>query len=180
MKKIVIIICICFQFGTAIAQDIYVSKDAVISFFSKTPLEDIDATTKTAVSALNIKTKAIYFKVEIKKFKFKKKLMQEHFNENYLESDKFPIAEFTGNLANQVDVSKDGNYNMDVIGKLTIHGVTKEYKTKALVIVKNGKIIAQAKLPVRLADHNIEIPTLVTKQIAEIVDITITATYIKK
>jgi polyisoprenoid-binding protein YceI len=180
MKKIILSILAIASFQFANAQDVYVSKDAQIAFFSKTPVEDIDATTKTAVSALNVKSKAIYFKVEINKFKFKKKLMQEHFNENYLESEKYPTAEFTGALANPIDMSKDGNYNIDVAGKLTMHGVTKDYKTKALVVVKAGKIVAQSKFKVALSDHNIKIPTLVVKQIAETIDITITATYIKK
>ncbi len=180
MKKIFLTLIALATITISQAQDLYVSPNAVISFFSKTPAEDIDATTKTAVSALNIKSKAIYFKVEINKFKFKKKLMQEHFNENYMETPKYPIAEFTGTLANPIDVSKDGNYNIDVTGKLTMHGVTNEYKTKALVVVKGGKILAQSKFTVALKDHDIKIPTLVIKQIAENIDITITATYEKK
>ncbi len=178
MKKIILsIITILALHNLAQAQDVYVSKNGVISFFSKTPIEDIDATANTAVSAINIKTNAIYFNVKINQFKFKKKLMQEHFNENYLESDKYPNAEFSGTLSTPIDINKNGTYTTDVSGKLTIHGVTKEYTTKATIIVKDKNFVGQAKFDVLLADHKIKIPSVVTKQIAEKINITITSAY---
>jgi len=140
-------------------------------------MEDIDATTTKGVSAINVKTGAVYFKVAVNSFKFKKSLMEEHFNENYLESDKYPNAEFKGKITDNVDLHKDGTYNVTVEGTLSMHGVDKVYREKATVIVTDGKPAASTKFNVHLADHNIKIPTLVVKNIAEVVEVTVKANY---
>ncbi len=178
MKRILIAFLLAAGLSSAAhAQDIWMSKNAEISFFSKAPLEDIDAVSKKAASAINTQTHAVYFKVPITSFEFKKKLMQEHFNENYMESDKYPDAEFNGKIADEADLSKDGVYTVTCSGKLTIHGVTKDYSTKGTVAVKNGKMVVNATFKVKIKDHNIEIPKMVTKNIAEVVDVTVNAGY---
>ncbi|RPE14001.1 YceI family protein [Chitinophaga lutea] len=161
----------------AAAQDVYSCRNATFRFFSSAPMEDIEATTKQGVSAINVKTKTVYFKVPINTFQFRKKLMQEHFNENYLESEKYPFAEFKGKVLDEVDLTKDGSYPVTVEGALNIHGVTKNYREKGTLTVKGGKINASAKFNVRVADHNIKIPTLVIKNIAEVVEVTVNADY---
>jgi len=161
----------------AISQDIYSCRSAGFSFFSSAPLEDIEAKTDKGVSALNIKTKVIYFKVPVNTFQFRKKLMQEHFNENYLETEKFPYAEFKGKIAEEVDLTKPGTYEVTVDGILTMHGVDKNYREKGSITVQNGKLLASAKFKVRVADHHIKIPSLVVKNVAETVDVTVTANY---
>src|SRR5688500_16222954 len=114
--------------GAVQAQDRFFSKSAKVIFVSKAPLEDIDAVNKTAAAVLDTKTGAIQFSLSMKAFEFEKALMQEHFNENYVESDKFPKADFKGSVVNnsEVNYSKPGTYTVVVKGKLTMHGVTKE------------------------------------------------------
>lgn len=161
----------------AYSQDVYSCRSASFSFFSSAPLEDIEAKTSKGVGAINVKTGAVYFKVPINTFQFRKKLMQEHFNENYMESDKYPHAEFKGKILEPIDLSKNGAFNVTVDGLLSIHGVDKNYKEKGTITVQDGKLTANAKFNVHVADHQIKIPTLVVKNIAEVVEVTVTAAY---
>ncbi|KAA2245799.1 YceI family protein [Chitinophaga agrisoli] len=162
----------------AFGQDVYSCRNANLSFFSSAPLEDIEAKTDKGVAAINAKTGAIYFKVPVNTFQFKKKLMQEHFNENYLETEKYPWAEFKGKLSGPIDCTKNGTYDVTVDGNMTIHGVQKAYTEKGTVTVNNGQLTATCKFNVKLEDHKIKIPTLVIKNIAEVVEVTVNATYI--
>ncbi|CAL1521582.1 YceI family protein [Chitinophaga sp. MM2321] len=168
--------CLLLSFH-GFAQDVFSCRNTSLSFFSAAPLEDIEARTDKGVSAINIKTKAIYFKVPISSFQFKKKLMQEHFNENYLESDKYPFAEFKGKINDEIDFSKDGTYNVTVEGTLNMHGVDKVYREKGTITVQGGNIAATSKFNIHIADHQISIPKLVIRNIAEVVDVTVNALY---
>ncbi|WP_291912929.1 YceI family protein [Chitinophaga sp. CB10] len=158
-------------------QDIYTAKGAGISFFSSAPLEDIEAKTNKAVSAINIKTKAIYFKVPIASFDFDERLMQQHFNSTYMESDKYPNAEFKGKILDEVDLSVAGTYNVTVEGTLNLHGVDKTYREKGTITVSGNALQLNARFNVKLADHKVKIPTIVVKNIAEQVAVTVNATY---
>lgn len=156
-----------------------VSKETNITFFSSAPLEDIEAKSSLAASAINIKTGDIIFRVKNTSFQFDKKLMQEHFNENYMESDKYPLSEFKGKIEGIEKLSQEGTYTLNVSGMLQIHGVTKPYTTAAQFHIKNGAIQATANFPVKLADHKITIPSIVGKKIAETVKIKVEGTYKK-
>src|SRR5690606_29851446 len=103
----------------------YLTRSGKVTFFSSTPLEAIEAFNNEAASVMDAKTGDIVFQVPIRSFKFENALMQEHFNENYLESSKYPKAEFKGKITdiNKVNFSKDGTYNVTSKGNLTIHGV---------------------------------------------------------
>jgi hypothetical protein len=158
-------------------QDILISKNASVTFFSSTVVEDIEATSTTANSVLDTKSGNIIFRVNNTSFQFRKKLMQEHFNENYMESDKYPYSEFKGKITDNVDLSKDGNYTVNVVGNLNVHGVTKTYQTKATLSVSQGITTAKATFRVRIEDHKIKIPTIVFKNIAEFVDVRVSAVY---
>lgn len=147
-----------------------------IHFFSEAPLENIEADAKEFVAVLNPVNRKFAFSVLITKFKFEKSLMQEHFNENYMESEKYPKGTFSGTINENVDLLKDSTYNVTVTGKLNIHGVEKERTMDATVKVKGGKMDISSKFKVKLADHNIEIPSMVVKNIAEVIDVDITAT----
>ncbi|AWO02298.1 YceI family protein [Chitinophaga alhagiae] len=177
MKQLFSLAITFLLLGRLAAQDVYSCRNATLGFFSSAPLEDIEAKTSQGASAINIKTKAVYFKVPINTFQFKKKLMQEHFNENYLESDKYPHAEFKGKILEAVDLTQNGTYPVTVEGALNIHGVTRNYREKGTITVQNGKINATAKFTVRVADHKIKIPTLVVKNIAEVVEVSVNADY---
>ncbi|RPD40039.1 YceI family protein [Chitinophaga barathri] len=178
MKKLLIIGCLLCSCFAGFAQDIQSCRNVMFRFYSSAPMEDIEAKTTQGVSAINTATKAVYFKVPINTFQFKKKLMQEHFNENYLESDKYPHAEFKGKVLENPDLTKDGVYPVTVEGNMLIHGVNKTYKEKGTLTVQNGKLSAKAVFNVRVADHKIKIPSLVIKNIAEVVEVTVEATYL--
>ena len=125
MKKLLVLI-ITIAANTGMFAQIYIAKTCEISFFSSSPLENIEAINKAAKPLLNIATNDIQIKIAISAFVFAKPLMQEHFNENYMESDKFPNAIFKGKINEKLDWTKDGEYKVTVTGKLSIHGVEKD------------------------------------------------------
>lgn len=159
------------------AQQIYISRNASVSFFSSTVVEDIEGKSTTASAALDIKSKNIVVKVSNTSFQFKKKLMQEHFNENYMESDQFPYSIFNGKITDDVDLSKEGTFNVNVSGTLSVHGISKPYQTKAAITVEKGVISAKTVFKVKIEDHQIKIPSLVFKNIAEYVEVRISAVF---
>ena len=163
--------------GTVQAQDRFFTKSAKIVFVSKAPLEDIDATNKTATAVLDKKSGALQFSLSMKGFEFEKALMQEHFNENYVESDKFPKAEFKGSVVNnaEVDYSKPGSYPVVVKGKLTIHGVTKEVATNGVLKVNADHIRAESTFNIQLSDFDIKVPSVVKDKISNNIKISVDA-----
>ena len=162
-----------FQAG----QDTYVCKNAKISLYSSAPIEDIKAETSSGVSIFNNSTGELDFSVSIQSFQFEKSLMQEHFNSDYMESDKFPKASFKGTIKEHVDVSKDGTYPVTVAGDLTVHGVTQKRTIPGTLTVKEGTITMTSQFMVKCADHHIKIPSLVFHNIAESIQMNVSATY---
>jgi len=156
------------------------AKNAQIRFFSSTPLEDIDALNSYTAGAINAKTGRIFFKAMMKSFKFEKALMQEHFNENYVESDRYPTAEFDGIIQNVPDLSKDGNYDVVIKGQLLLHGTKVSREIKASLIVKNDRIESKSVFLVPCHEHNIKIPNVTRKNISDNVEVTIKANFIPK
>lgn len=175
--KLILILLLVFA-GNIYAQK-YISKTSHVWFFSHTPMEDIEAHNHQAVSILDPQTGDLQFSLLVKSFEFKVALMQEHFNENYMESNTFPKAGFKGKITNldQIDFKKDGNYKVMVTGDLTIHGVAKGITTEGTIEVLNGKVSAKAKFAVAPSDYNIVIPSVVENKIAKQVDITIESKY---
>lgn len=157
------------------AQDKYFTKSGKINFYSVAPLEDIEAKHKSAVAVLDTKTGALQFSALIKGFEFENAEMQQHFNEDYLESDKFPKSEFKGQILNNATVNyqKQGTYPVQVKGTLSIHGVNKEVQTPGTIKVDGDGLKAAATFNVQVADYNIKIPSLVKDKIAKSVKITI-------
>lgn len=179
MRLLFFSILLAFTGHAATAQDRLVSRNGIISFYSKTQLENIEAHSQTAVSVLDKQTGQVEFSVLIKSFTFEKALMQEHFNENYLESDKFPKSVFKGRIddLSKVDFTKDGKYTASVTGLLTIHGETKMVTAPASFTVLNVKTLANAEFNVTLADYKISIPALVKDKISKTVKIAVELTY---
>lgn len=157
----------------------YFTRDGEVSFFSEAPLEKIEAHNSKATSVIDISTGRMEFAILIKAFQFEKALMQEHFNENYMESDKYPKATFKGNIANfeSLDLTKDGEYEVAVKGDLTIHGETKSIETPGIFVIKGGQISAISTFDVTVADYKIEIPSIVRDNIAKTVTINIAVDY---
>jgi len=175
MKYIAIILLVWF--GSQTGQEIYVCKNVNVSLFSKAPLEDIAATSTKGTSVFNAATGDLAFSVPIRSFQFEKSLMQEHFNENYLESDKYPNAAFKGKLKEKIDVSKNGTYPVTVAGVLDVHGVKQSRTVTGIITIKNGTLSLSSEFQVLCKDHQIEIPQLVFKKIAERIDLKVAGTY---
>jgi len=152
------------------------TKTGSITFFSHTQLEDIKAQTSQATVIFDAVSGEFNTKVLIQSFHFKKKLMQEHFNENYMESSKYPEAVFIGIISNikNIDFTKDSSYKINCSGKLTMHGVTKDVTCNngTLKINNNTEATIKAKFSVLLKDFNIEIPKLHKNNISETIEIT--------
>jgi hypothetical protein len=172
MKKIIALLALIAIINTAEAQDKFFTKSGKIKFDAteKNSPENIDAINNSVTCVLDTKTGNFQFAVLMKGFEFDRALMMEHFNENYMESDKFPKAEFRGQIVNNspANYQKNGTYDVVVKGKMTMHGETKEIETKGKIIVQNGSLNAVADFQVALADYKIAIPTLVADKVAKI------------
>lgn len=158
MKGLTFLIAATLLSTTLSAQDKFFTKTGKISFYSKAIIENIEAHNRSVTCVMDTKTGLLQFSVPIKGFEFEKALMQEHFNENYLESDKFPRAEFKGQIVNNgdIDYSKDGVYNAKVKGKLTIHGQTNDVETDGKVTKEGNKLTITSDFNVRLPDYKIK------------------------
>ena len=181
MKKIVLISALLIVSFAANAQ-LYFTKTGTIKFDSHTSLEDIKAENRKVVSMLNSTTGALEFSLLMKGFDFTNQLMEDHFNESYAESDKYPKASFKGTVTDisKVDFTKDGSYKVNYAGKLTIKNISKDVTGTAIIVVKGGKVTATSALKVKPKDYNIEIPATAGAKIAEEITVDIIMDYTKK
>jgi polyisoprenoid-binding protein YceI len=161
--------------GTSMAQSKYIDRAGKASFFSAALIEDIEAHNDQAVSLVDIESGELVASMLMKSFNFRKALMQEHFNENYVESNKYPKATFKGKITNidAFEISKNGKYTWNIDGDITIHGVTRRISLTANASVENGTIKAQSVFPLVVKDFKIEIPRLVRNNIAEELEVTV-------
>jgi polyisoprenoid-binding protein YceI len=178
MKQLSLIFIFLGLFVTANAQK-YMTKNGYTGFFSHTPAEDIKADNNQVASVIDVSNGEVVFQVLIKSFHFAKTLMEEHFNENYMESDKFPKASFKGKITNlaSVDLTKNGNYDVMIEGDLTIRDVTKKISVKGMLEVVAGGLNANAKFIISPEDFNIKIPSVVRENIAKTIEVTIAMKY---
>lgn len=171
MKKINCLLIVLFFTGIVSAQDKYFTKTGKVTFDATSPgsPEQVEAIHKSVLCVLDSKTGNMQFAVTMKGFEFERALMQEHFNENYIESDQFPKSEFKGIISNNsnVNYATNGEYKVSVKGKLTMHGITKDIETTGSLIIKNGKIAANSVFTVLLADYKITIPGLVADKVSK-------------
>lgn len=179
MKKIFLIVAASFFVTLSASAQNYITKNGKISFFSKTDVENIDAVNNQAVSVINSQTGSIAFSVLVNGFLFKKALMQEHFNENYIESGKYPKATFKGAITDmsKIDFKKDGSYNVTVTGDLNMHNVTNKVSVPAVIVVKGNTISANTTFKVRLDDYKIAVPKLVENNISKTIDLKVDCNY---
>ncbi|HRD51979.1 MAG TPA: YceI family protein [Flavobacteriales bacterium] len=167
---------------TLAAQERYMTRTGHVDFHSSTPIEDIHADNDKVTSVWDATSGAIEFSLLIKAFTFEKALMQEHFNENYMESNKFPKATFKGTLKGVAadQLAKGGSYQVTVEGTINIHGVDQPIKTTGTITVDGkGGIRAESKFQVKPEDHGIKIPGAVRKNIAETMDLNVRMDYTK-
>ena len=175
MHKLILITLLLVVTTTGLSAQKYFTREGKIAFYSDAPMEKIEAHNNSATAVVDAATGAMEFAVLIKAFQFEKALMQEHFNENYMESSKFPKATFKGKIADasKVNFTKDGTYPVQVQGELTIHGETKQVEAPGTITVKNGQVAAKSEFTVAVADYKIAIPAVVRENIAKEVKITV-------
>lgn len=167
MKHLFIALLLCSAFlrpATAYSQ-LYSTRTGFIGFYSKTALEDIKAENNQVYAVIDAGKKNMALAVLLKGFIFTKELMQEHFNENYVESDKYPKATFTGAFTGDLPAGKDGVYKVMVKGNLTLHNVTRPIETEATIEVRSGHLLGKTEFKVRPEDFNISIPSIVRDKI---------------
>ena len=151
----------------------YTGKAIKVNIFSSTPIEDIKAASNGGVAVLIASKQEITVQVAVKSLEFDKKLMQEHFNENYMESDKYPQAKFKGIIQPTIDWSKDGEYAVTVKGTLLVHGIEKARTISGKISIKNKVININSTFNVPCAEHQIKIPSLMFTKIAETIQVKI-------
>ncbi|MBC8082063.1 MAG: YceI family protein [Hymenobacter sp.] len=161
--------------GPVRAQSRFLTRAGTIRFFSATPIEDIQALNQQVGAVVDVQAGQVAFTVPMTAFKFPKSLMQEHFNENYVESEKYPKATFSGHLVNwtAATLAASGPQAVQVEGDLTLHGVTKRVRVPGTLEKQGTRLLVKAKFAIAPADYRIEIPALVRSQIAKSVDVTV-------
>lgn len=172
-KAIIILLFIVLAVPFTHGQGKYLTRNGFISFYSHTLIEDITANNEKVAAVIDGNTGEIAIIVQMKEFSFEKKLMQEHFNENYVESHIFPRATFNGKIVNNenIDYTTPGTYEVKVAGKMLIHGVVRDVSADGSVEVTRKGIIARTKFLLNPEDYDIKIPRLVRKNIAENMEI---------
>jgi len=187
MKKLFLAMALALCLSNVKSQ-IFTAKDGAttVTFFSAAPLENIEAVNKGAIIVLNANSSDLQVRVTMQNFKFKNSLMEEHFNENYMETEKkgpkdatgavsYPNrnAVFKGKINEKIDYNVDGENKVTVTGKMDMHGVTKDLTLNGTLKKAGSEIVLYSKFEIKVADYNIKVPTMYVKNIAETVDVTI-------
>lgn len=173
MKKLLIAVLLLSAGQTMLSQKM-MTRTGEIKFDASMPdLVEIAATNKDASCIFDMTTGDFVALALVKSFKFKSPLMEEHFNENYMESSKFPKATFKGKINNFDGKLSASKTSYELEGDLTIHGVTKKVKTKISLSQNAGKVTAVSNFTVKSKDYNIEIPNLVKEKFAENIKVTL-------
>ena len=179
MKKIILAFAAVLLISTSFSQKRYFTKTGNVSFDAGTGLEPVAGINKSSSSIFDATSGQFEFAVLIKGFEFKSAYMQEHFNENYMESDKFPKSTFKGKITNldKINFSKDGTYPVTVSGTFEMHGVKKEIQTTGTFKVSGDNVTSNAEFTVVMEDYKIEIPGLVKDKISKTAKISVSCTY---
>ena len=180
MKKTSLFLALALSTGALFAQK-KTTTSAVISFDATTSIDALPkAENKTAIAALDTKKGTLAFEVAIKNFSFSNPMFQDHFNsEGWMNSDKYPTANFKGTITNLSDVNfnKDGTYNADVEGELSIHGETKSIKTKATIIIEGKKISSRSDFKIKLEDYKVTGGAIAAGKVSKEPSITVSAEF---
>ncbi|HUH33002.1 MAG TPA: YceI family protein [Daejeonella sp.] len=172
-----LILILCASLPAVAQKDIYSANQGTISFFSSAPLEDIEAENNKVISLINVGNNEIAVRVPIKQFQFRNRLMQEHFNENYMESERYPHATFKGKINEAIDFQQPGTYDVSATGVLNIHGVNQKRTLKGKLVISNPGMTLTTQFDVMLEDHKIKVPKIVFNKIAEKIAVTTTFSY---
>ena len=179
MKKLLLTLLLPLTILTVDAQTKYYTKTGSTYFNAGTGLEEIAGINKSTLSAFDKVSGQVQFSILIKGFEFKSQLMQDHFNENYMESDKFPKASFKGVVVDMstVNFERNGNYPVKVKGTLEIHGVQKQIEASGMFKIEKGSVATYAKFKVVLADYKIAIPQVVADKLSKTAEIEVNCMY---
>ena len=178
MKNIFALLTTCILGLSLSYGQLYSTSNGNITFYSYAPLEDIEATNKQVSCAIELSKGQMAFSMLMNAFQFEKALMQEHFNERYVESHKYPKATFAGNIEDieKVDLNKPGSYDVTVSGKLTIHGTTQTVSSKGTLQIGDDKTLtANSTFTINLEDYKVNVPTMYIDNISESIEIKVNA-----
>jgi polyisoprenoid-binding protein YceI len=176
MKKLGIFLIAFFSFFIKSEGQIYMADSCHVSFFSATSMEDIEAINSISKPVMSTNTGDIQISISNQDFVFKSRLMGEHFNEDYMESTKYPHTVFKGKVNETVDYTKDGVNQVTVTGAMNMHGVIKTITIPGTITIQKGTIFLLAKFDVKMVDYNIKIPSVLGSNLADHVAVTLTAT----
>lgn len=165
--------------SASVKAQMFITRNAKVTFFSKSAMENIEAVNNEATSVFNASKNEFGFVVLVRSFKFKKAQMEEHFNEDYMESNTYPKAFFKGLIvdAGKLKLTADGSYPVSVKGDMSIHGISKNIEVPGVITVSQGIVSISAKFNIKLKDYNIKIPSTVINNVAEVINITVNAKY---
>lgn len=153
----------------------YFTRDGFIEFTSKTSIETIEAKNHQVLGILDLAKHQVAFTVLIKGFLFEKQLMQDHFNEDVMESDQYPKAKFEGSFSSTVNLQASGKQSVPISGNMTIHGITKPISIVAVITPENGKLTTSASFQLKPADFNLKVIGVLKNNIAKIIQVTVKA-----
>jgi polyisoprenoid-binding protein YceI len=175
-QSTVVCCLLCLTAFTLPGQERFGITQGTVSFVSDAPLEQITATSKALKGVIETTTSTFAFTIDISSFQgFNSPLQRVHFNENYMESDDYPLATFAGKFIEDIDLSVNGSYDLRVKGKLNIHGVEKERIIKSTILIEDGTMHITSNFTVLLEDHEIRIPKVVLQKIAKVVNVEVSA-----
>ena len=167
------IILFLFLFTNSLLAQQYLTKNGTASFYSYAPIEDIEAVNNKLGGVIDISNGQFAFKIAIQDFIFPNSLMQEHFNESYMESEKFPNSTFTGVISDvsTLDLSKE--QSIDVSGNFLLHGINRQMNMTTTISLKDEKLNISSQFDIVLDDFNIDIPKIMMYKIAEVINVNI-------
>ena len=166
-------ILICLLFSTQLIAQQYYTNKGKVSFFSEAPIENISAINEDVSAIVDSQTGGFAFRLKIEDFTFPNSLMQEHFNESYLESEKYPLSTFTGVVDNFSDLDLSAKQNFVVNGSLSMHGISKDAQMKATAQMINDELYISSNFDVALEDYDIDIPKIMMYKIAEVIQVVV-------
>ncbi len=175
MKLFAILVLYIVTINNSFSQEKYFTNKGFISFYSHSPIEDITANNNQVLSVFDTQSNELVIYGLMKSFEFKKALMQEHFNENYVESDKYPKTSFEGKVAGYNSSNKE--QTVDIVGVLSLHGKSKDIKTKASLTEQDGLLTLKGDFTVAVADYDIKIPRTVINNIAKTIKVSFDLAY---
>ena len=167
------LILICLLFSTQLIAQQYYTNKGKVSFFSEAPIENISAVNENVSAIVDSQAGGFAFRLKIVDFTFPNSLMQEHFNESYLESEKYPLSTFTGVIDNFSDLDLSTKQNLMVKGSLAMHGISKDAQLKAIVQMINDELHISSAFDIALEDYDIDIPKIMMYKIAEVIQVVV-------